>query len=151
MKAWKYYHGEWLVIDHPMIWNVGEDFEIAIEREGYYKFPSMTFGDLYGIKIYTKKNNDDNEFPFLISLCISDYCYTIYIETLPDLMNWLRDYSPLFTLHQMAYVHDELFTLFSRAFQAWHGHDYTVFCYHCDPDAWEARRKRKQSKKEDID
>ncbi len=145
MKAWKFANGEWIEIDDLLVWNEGEDFASALKRAGYYPFPDVTYGDgCYKADLFTK---EDGTLPYLIvvSLTSSTIDY-IYFYDVPSLMQWLRDYAPIWLLSQVAWQQEELLTLHRRTFRTWHGHDYKRVCPVCDPEEWErlqqARRGR---------
>lgn len=128
---WKYYRGEWTEIEDPLAWKESEEWETVLSRAGYYDFPSLAFGNAYpGAQLYVKKGD---AIPYLITFNLSDSVEHVYIDDIPSLMQWLRDYAPLFSLPQIADRQEELLKLFGRAFRAWHGHDYIDVCLRCDP------------------
>ena len=142
-KAWKYHLGEWSQIDNPMVWYEGEDFDIAMKRAGYYSFPQQEYGG--DLRLYVKK---DDELPYLITFNLSDTIESVYVYDLPSVMQWLRDYSPIFLLSEMAFLQDETQTLLRRAFRAWHGHDYQNICARCDPLKYERIQQMRERKGE---
>ena len=142
MGTWKYTRGEWTEIDDPLVWKEDEDWETVLKRAGYYSFPSASYGDdPYIAELYIKK---DNEPPYLIAFSLSDYIEHVYIDDIPSLMQWLRDYTPIWSLQQIADLQEELLTLFGRAFRAWHGHDYTNVCPVCDPNQFKKQQETHQ-------
>ena len=102
-KAWKYHLGEWSQIDNPMVWYEGEDFDIAMKRAGYYSFPQQEYGG--NLRLYVKK---DDELPYLITFNLSDTIESVYVYDLPSVMQWLRDYSPIFLLSEMAFLYEHI-------------------------------------------
>lgn len=149
MKAWKYHHGEWSEIEDPMVWNEGEDSKTAFKRAGYYTFPFCRFGVEEGqpsIELYAK---EDYGPPWLVNLNITDAIEYIYIYDLPSLMQFLRDYAPMCSLSQMADIQEEQVSkILSRAFQAWHGHDFDNVCPRCDPLEFKRREQARQRRME---
>lgn len=132
MIVWKYYRGEWTETEDPLVWNNDDKWGTVLSRAGYYDFPSATYGeDPYIAELYVKK---DYTPPYLITFSLSDTIEHVYIDDIPSLMQWLRDYTPIWSLQQIAAQQEELLTLFGRAFRAWHGHAYTNVCPSCDPD-----------------
>ena len=148
MNSWKYYRGEWTEIEDPLEWKDGEEWETFLKRAGYYSFPQQTWGDSAvsaGVDLYVK---EDYKSPYLITFNFSAYIEHVYIDDIPSLMQWLRDYTPLFSLQQIAETQDELQTLFERAFRAWHGHSYMDVCPRCDPLEVEKRQQFRQRRME---
>ncbi|MDD4985439.1 MAG: hypothetical protein PHQ43_06570 [Dehalococcoidales bacterium] len=147
MKVWKYHQGEWTEIDEPFTWNEGEDFTVFLQRSGYYHFPDLTFGDnTYHAELFTRL---DDKPPYLVVFSLtSGTCDYVYIYDVPSLMQWLRDYAPVWLLSQMACQQEEQMTLLGRAFQARHGHSYENVCPDCDPAKWEKRQARRARAKQ---
>jgi hypothetical protein len=135
-KAWKYHLGEWSQIDNPMVWHEGEEHKTALERAGYYPFPQQEYGAT--LQLYIKK---DYTLPYRITFDLGDHLVAVYVYDLPSLMQWLRDYSPIFTLSDIAYLQDETRNLLRRAFRAWHGHVPENVCPSCDPIEYKKRRE----------
>lgn len=146
MKAWKYCRGEWTEIEDPLVWNWNKDeeWESVLSRASYCDFPFIEWGHLENtMQLYIK---NDDEPPYLITFNLSSSIEHVYIDDMPSLMQWLRDYTPLFSLQQIAEIQDGLLKLFERAFRAWHGHSYLDVCPKCDPDGFkrlqELQRRR---------
>ena len=146
-KAWKYHRGDWTEIDDPLVWEKDDEWETVFSRAGYYSFPSATYGEGTCAELYVKK---DYSSPYLITFSLSDSIEHVYIDDIPSLMQWLRDYSPIWSLQQIASQQEDLLTLFGRAFRAWHGHGYENVCSDCDPaevDRIQEFRQRAKKKK----
>ena len=144
MIAWKYHFGEWTEIEDPLLWNEGEEWGTTLQRAGYRDYPQFTLGGQFSsiiAQLYLKK---DDEPPYLITFGISDTVENVYIDSLPSLMYWLREYGPFYSLIQIAETQDDLLTLFGRAFRAWHGHDYNDVCLRCAPNQFKQLQELRQ-------
>ena len=52
MGNWKYDRGQWTEIDNP--WKDDEEWETFLRRDGYYSFPSVTYGDKREPKLFLR-------------------------------------------------------------------------------------------------
>lgn len=147
MKGWKYHRGKWAQIDDALLWNDGDEWGQVLERAGYSSHALAGYGDLgdaKAIEVYEKHDGGG----YLIAFSFSDTTEYAIVDDLPSLMDWLRDYSPFFLLHEVAWKVEELLDISGKAFRAWHKHDYGSVCPECDPDAWrrlqEIRQRRRR-------
>jgi len=142
MIVWKYHRGEWTETEDPLVWNKDDEWKTVLSRAGYYDFPAVTYGQEPCVaELYMKKGDEP---PYLITFSLSDSIEHVYIDDLPSLMQWVRDYTPLLLLQQIADEQEELLTLFGRAFRAWHGHSYTNVCPVCDPNQFKKQQETHQ-------
>ena len=146
MNDWKYEAGKWEKIEAPFPWNDGEDLKVALNRAGYYDFPSETWGEESGgVDIYCRR---DGKPPWYISFTIANYCFNVSIYDEQSLLEWIAKYTPAYSLAQIAYdVHESLDVL-NKAFRAWHGHSSDSSCPACDPDGYKRLQEFHQKRKE---
>ena len=146
MKDWKYEAGKWTPIDLPFAWNEGDDLKVALDRAGYYDFPSESWGE-DGASLYCRR---DGEPPWYISFTIADFCFSVLIYDEQSLLDWKAKYTPAYLLADIAYDIHEALDILKKAFRAWHGHDANSVCPHCDPDAYnrleEFRQRRAKNR-----
>lgn len=143
---WKYYKGEWTKIDDPLVWNEDEEWGTILTRAGYHSYPAHIWGEEEDdhIELYIKQ---DDTPPYLINLILGGNIIAVYIDDLPNLMQWLKDYAPVFSLDIVPLLNDFL-TLFARAFRAWHGHEWESPCAICDPYAYQRIQEIHQRQRE---
>jgi hypothetical protein len=147
MKAWKYSRGEWTEIESPLVWLDGEEMGTALERAGYYRSASASYGytDIgYGIEVYTKEERGP---PYLLTVAVDGETYEeVWIEDFPSLLEFLRDFAPQFVQSGLEFRIGEMEKLMEKAFQAWHGHAAYSVCKQCDPLEWDEVQRLRRDK-----
>ena len=119
---WEYHRGEWTETQKTLMGRDKEieDFEVVLERSGYRVYPVKTFGakdNTFCVELYESygKETDPPYSPYLISFSFSgDDFELVFINDLPSLMQWLRDYAPIFLLTEIADKQEELFNLLEK-------------------------------------
>jgi hypothetical protein len=149
MKAWRYKRGEWTEIDDPLEWHDGEDFAEGLQRSGYYKHACSSYGNEFSgdMQVYAKR--EDRQ-PYLVCVCFDgSRVEHVFIDDFPSMMEFLRDFVPLFTQIELQSQIDDMKSPMEKAFQAWHGHGTEQICRECAPVEWEEVRefKRKLAEK----
>jgi hypothetical protein len=77
MSSWKYKRGEWTEIDDLLPWLDGETWEDSLRRSGYYQHVCVCFD--------------------------GEAVEHVFIDDFPSMMEFLRDFSPLFTQRELEF------------------------------------------------
>ena len=142
MNDWKYEDGKWTTIEAPFPWNDGEDLKVALERAGYYDFPSETWGEEgASADLYCRQ---DGKPPWYINFTIADYWFSVLIYDEQSLLEWIAKYTPAYSLAGIAYNVHESLDILQKAFRAWHGHRADSACPSCDPDTYKRLQESRQ-------
>ena len=142
MNDWKYEDGKWTTIEASFPWNDGEDLKVALERAGYYDFPSETWGqEGASADLYCRQ---DGKPPWYIIFAIEDHWFSVLIYDEQSLLEWIAKYTPAYSLAQIAYDVHESLGILQKAFRAWHGHRADSACSFCDPDTYKRLQELRQ-------
>lgn len=97
-KTWEYYQGEWTEIEDPLGDVENETREEAMERVGYSVYPLEAWGSIeYGSSVILYRDRE-GALPYLVTFCFGDNVpYNVCIDDVPSLMQWLKDYTPIFS------------------------------------------------------
>jgi hypothetical protein len=145
MKAWKYKNGQWESIEDPL--PDIDDWEEALKQGGFVK-ASVTWGGQFGqhVELYMSK---DEEPPYMVSFDLVDVCRNVYFDDMPTLMQWLKEYTPIFTALEVEALLDDITAMTRKLFRALHGHDADQVCPECDPFKYKKLQEIKNRGKSD--
>jgi hypothetical protein len=141
MRAWKYHLGVWTEFEDPLVVE-GEELNVTLKRAGYNS--AMNYGEegVFEAEVY-RAEGSPLEWLIIFSLDVGSF-ECVYIEDIPSLMQWQRDFATFYMLERMDYRLNELTEAARRAFRAWHGHESENVCDDCDPLETRRREQRRQ-------
>lgn len=125
-----------------------EDFKDTLKRIGYSPLPLVKFGDEGDgwLNIFHKASYDE---PWLAEIGLGSITWGwVLLETLPDMLNFLKDYGHIFTQLDVREYLMDLYELAEKAFFASHGHSWHDSCMYCDPLGYEANQRRWEESEE---
>lgn len=147
MSGWyQYARGQWKQIDCPFPDSKETDYLKALQEWGYGTAIDE-IGKEWGLmlKIYERNEEKDHNrsCEFLVDITPTGCSiYPVLIEDLPTLLQFLRNYLPIFEgdavrVHLLA-----IEQAIDRAFMAWHGHPSWDACRECDRVEQRLHQKR---------
>lgn len=148
-KVWSYSANTWRQIEDPINWQVWDDVSMVLENNGYRLFHEIGNPECPTVEIYRRDSDDSYLVDVQVSTSSSELA-SIYIDGLPNLMDWLSRYSPIFQLRRIDDRLDDLVTMGKRAFRAWHGHRFDNYCRDCEPELFEKVIEDRLKKRKDF-
>ena len=103
---WQYISGKWNKLKHEDLQlsdqQEGELYEDYLKRNGFDEDASLSEGPEWAM-FYTMHKNSERD-SWLVNLSICYDCHEVYIEDLPSLLQFLKEYKQLFILPQSDFV-----------------------------------------------
>lgn len=82
----------------PLQWKEGEDFHVALNRNGYRTITVFTGGDTisnsFSFDVFSRSGNHE-EYPFIVSVDVNSNGYFVYVDDFPSLIELLSKLAPI--------------------------------------------------------
>lgn len=148
------------MVEFPVDWPEGKEFEDWLNTAGFHQFPQWTDGEWspigmhFVVQIYARSGERlEMEHGFEYLALINDGSLPIDVLLLdkPSLIAFRVAVAPLVAANSAALYLESLWDACQKAFYAWHGHNPDMPCEECAPHLYREERRREQQAKQKRD
>lgn len=152
-KSWTYTRGEWTEIptpwnEYPQLKNI-EDMRLAAGYKHWGDLGDEEKSSVYmHVFIATTESVVTVRWKYYVefSLLAESYFEEVWIADLPSLLQFLREFGPIFQTEVQGIFVSFLKATLTKVFQVWHGHDAEEPCSRCDPNEINRRNVRRKAR-----
>lgn len=150
IKHWEYARGEWTKLPFSPWEDLKEtNYEEMLRAVGYEAWGNVGEEDSCpstAIQVYRAEKSTPTTEKWTYFVCLSmgpSVFEEVWVKDLPSLLQFLREFGPVFQTQSREEVVSFLKETLTKAFRVWHGHDATFACQDCDPLRYREEQKRR--------